>query len=121
MNGDDEETTGPVGGESKGVRPYVITGGRTRAAVTDLAIETIVETDADTVIENLDFERRAIAEHCLRPLSIAEVASHLDLPLGVARVLISDMTDEGLLIAHDTADPTDRALIERLRHGIRSL
>lgn len=111
----------PEVGESSPVRPYVITGGRTRAAKADLAVETVVETDDAAALADLDFERRAIAERCHEPLSIAEVASHLQLPLGVARVLVSDMADEGLLVAHDTADAADRALLERLREGIRSL
>lgn len=111
----------PEVGESSAVRPYVITGGRTRAAKADLAVETVVETRHGVSFDDLDFERRAIAERCQEPLSIAEVASHLQLPLGVARVLVSDMVDEGLLMAHDTADQGDRALLERLREGIRTL
>ncbi|MEM9131117.1 MAG: DUF742 domain-containing protein [Actinomycetota bacterium] len=108
-------------GESSAVRPYVITGGRTRAAKADLDVETVVETRHDVAVDDLDFERRAIAERCQEPLSIAEVASHLQLPLGVARVLACDMVDEELLVAHGTADTGDRALLERLREGIRSL
>lgn len=107
--------------ESKGVRPYVITGGRTRATSVDLAFETLVETSVGVSTDRLHFERRAIAECCRQPLSIAEVAVHLQLPLGVARVLVSDLVDEGLLVTHATAGPSDRAFIERLREGIRSL
>lgn len=103
------------------VRPYVITGGRTRSVNADLAVETVVETKTTTMVEHLDFERRAIAEQCRQPLSIAELASHLELPLGVARVLVSDMADEGLLHAHDIADLSDHAFIKRLQEGIRSL
>ncbi|MEM8924248.1 MAG: DUF742 domain-containing protein [Actinomycetota bacterium] len=115
---DDLDTTSP---EANPVRPYVITGGRTRSSSDDLPIETVVETTASTDAEQLGFERRSIAEHCRRPQSIAELAGLLDLPLGVARVLVTDMTAEGLLFAHEVVDPSDPAYIERLREGIRAL
>lgn len=107
--------------ESGSVRPYVITGGRTRATDADLAIETVVRSTASVAGAALDFERRAIAELCVEPQSIAEISGHLDLPLGVARFLASDMASEGLLQANPGSDPTDRAFIEKLRDGIRAL
>jgi hypothetical protein len=63
------------------------------------------------------------------PVAIAEVASHLDVPLGVARVLVSDLADEGLLALHlpvIATDPSGAAepepeLLERLLGGLRAV
>ena len=107
--------------EPDSVRPYVITGGRTRATDDDLPVETVVMTATSRLELGLDFERRSIAELCVEPLSIAELASALDLPLGVTRVLVSEMTAAGLLRVSDGADPDDVELIEQLREAIRLL
>lgn len=103
------------------VRPYVITGGRTRATTSDLAVETVVTTAARTDASGLGFERGKIAQLCLEPLSIAEISSHLDVPLGVSRVLVTDMVSEGLLDSHARSDGYDVELIEALIEGIRAL
>lgn len=103
------------------VRPYVITGGRTRATAADLAVETVVSTAARTDAAALGFERGKIARLCAEPLSIAEISSHLDVPLGVSRVLVTDMVTEGLLDPHRRADGYDEQLIEALIEGIRAL
>lgn len=108
-------------GDSGSVRPYVITGGRTRATESDLPIETVVQATGSVGSSELDFERRAIARLCAEPQSIADLAGRLDLPLGVARFLVSDMTSDGLLRTNGTADSSDPVFIARLIDGIRSL
>jgi hypothetical protein len=48
----------------------------------------------------------------------------LDLPLGVIRVLVGDMADEGLVVVHrpaQTGDRPDLALLERVLYGLRSI
>jgi hypothetical protein len=103
------------------VRPYVITGGRTRATTSDLAVETVVTTAGRTDATGLGFERGKIALLCVEPLSIAEISSQLDVPLGVSRVLVTDMVSEGLLDSHARPDGYDVELIEALIEGIRAL
>lgn len=107
--------------ESSLVRPYVITGGRTRSTPQDLAVETVVTTSPDTDPKHLGFERGKIAELCREPQSIAEISSSLDMPLGVSRVLVTDMVSEGLLDSHQRTAANDIELIEALIEGIRSL
>lgn len=115
----------PVDDESEShlVRPYVITGGRTRATKSDLAIETVVTTSRRANAASLGFERSKIAAMCVEPLSIAEISSFLDVPLGVSRVLVTDMVTEGLLDPHGrpTGTGADVELIEALIEGIRAL
>jgi hypothetical protein len=102
-----------------------MTGGRTRPTGTDLEIEALVSTTAlGERAPKLTVEQRAIATLCRDILSVAEVAAKLELPLGVARVLVGDMADEGLVVVHRPAQPGDRpdlALLERVLYGLRAI
>ncbi len=106
------------------VRPYAHTGGRTRADH-DLALEALISTSVDA-----DFGRvpatphgRAIVELCLRPRSVAEVAALLAVPLGVARVLLSDLATAGVVFVHPTAGGAtpDVDFMHRVLVGLRRL
>lgn len=103
------------------LRPYVLTGGRTRATGEDLDIETIVSTASHVAPSELNLESERIAVLCKEPCSIAELASHLDLPLGVARFLASEMVTAGTLTKHELTNNSDNALIEKLIRGVRAL
>jgi hypothetical protein len=106
------------------VRPYAMTGGRTRPTHDDLEIEALVSTTSvGERTPKLTVEQRAIATLCHDLLSIAEVSAQLHLPLGVIRVLVADMADERLVIVYRPAHAGDRpdlALLERVLHGLRS-
>jgi Protein of unknown function (DUF742) len=111
------EQTGPV------VRPYAITGGRTRPEHS-YPLEALVQTSADG--ERADSARTpevaAICALCRSSRSVAEVAANLGVPLGVARVLIGDMVSEGLVLVHEpSAEPPDDRLLERVLSGLRRL
>ena len=107
------------------VRPYAMTGGRTRPTHDSLAIETLVSTTSTREqTPKLTVEQRAIAALCHDILSIAEVSAHLHLPLGVTRVLVGDMADDGLVMVHrptQTGDRPDLALLERVLYGLRAI
>ncbi|MGH3936022.1 MAG: DUF742 domain-containing protein [Pseudonocardiaceae bacterium] len=111
---------------TSGVRPYTWTGGRTVPAL-DLAVETLVSTSEHgrDVAALASVEHRAVAELCRDPRSVAEVAALLSLPLGVARVVLGDMADIGLVRVHRTAnvsgDTPEVALMERVLSGLRRL
>lgn len=108
------------------VRPYTWTRGRTRP-VQDLAVETLVFTSDEgrDLTGICSAEHAAIAELCAEVRSVAEVAALLGLPLGVARVLLADMIDTGLLNVHrntlglDTGP--DISLMERVLAGLYRL
>ena len=106
------------------VRPYAMTGGRTRPA-DDLELETLVSTTSQGETSlTLSLERRSIALLCRDILSIAEISARLDLPLGVVRVLVGDMSEEGLVTVHRPASVGDRpdlALLERVLYGLRTI
>jgi len=109
------------------VRSYVLTGGRTRSNA-DLPFETLVRvTERGRMFASrLTMERKEIVGRCERPISIAEISAYLRLPLGVAKVIVGDMTDEGLLsasapqLAGNGAGP-DLNLLERVLDGLQAL
>ncbi len=124
-------TGAPFGsdGASSGlrVRSYVLTGGRTRGAA-DLPFEALIQVTATgrATMPTLALERRQILTRCVGSISVAEISAHLRLPLGVVRVLVGDMVDEGLLTASApdhtrTGDRPDRQLLERVLDGLQSL
>src|SRR5262245_19643395 len=102
------------------VRPFVMTGGRTRAANDTLRVETLVQTSANA--GEAAFEAGRIIQLCRTPHSIAEVAAKLELPLGVARVLVGDLVAEDRLVVHHN-DPVDIELsvLTRMIDRVRSL
>jgi Protein of unknown function (DUF742) len=115
-----------MSGPSRLLRAYALTGGRTRSLHDDIEIESLVSTTAfgQSPSARLRLERAAIARLCREVLSVAEVSAHLDLPLGVARVLVGDMAFEGLVSIHRPVNPEaqpDRALLERVLAGLRSI
>ena len=121
MTGTGEEP----GPDHRRVRPYAMTGGRTRPTHDDLEIEALVSTTSvGQPTPKLTVEQRAIAVLCHDLLSIAEVAAKLHLPLGVIRVLVGDMAAERLVIVYRPAqagDRPDRALLERVLYGLHAI
>ncbi len=102
-------------------RPYVLTGGRTKVR-TELRIETLVSAIGPPGGES--GERNTVLTLCARPRSVSEVAALTGVPLGVARVLIDDLANEGRLQVHLDVDPAggpDMALLDRVLSGLRRL
>jgi hypothetical protein len=108
-------------------RPYTITRGRTRSSShREIELETLVWVTSKAAFEpsGASIHWRAVAELCRQITSLAEVAARLGVPLGVARVLIGDMADAGLVSLrrprHGT-EGSEIALLERVLHGLRQL
>ena len=80
-------------------------------------------TTSQTMARTTTPEARRIVDLCQTPLSVAEVAARLLLPVGVARVLVGDLVAANAVTvdvgAQDAAN--DVALLERLLDGIRAL
>jgi hypothetical protein len=95
--------SGRADGDPRLVPVYALTDGRTRArGAADLPWETMVTTTNAglAALPALQFEQARIVDYCQWPMSVAEVAAELGVPLGVARVLVSDLSAEGLLEVH---------------------
>ncbi|MFD8981845.1 DUF742 domain-containing protein [Streptomyces sp. NPDC059564] len=107
------------------VRPYSLTGGRTRFQQV-LLVETFVAALDTAPVKTPDRtpEMRAIVEVCRRMRTIAEISALLKLPLGVVRVLVSDLAEQGRIRVYGTGHGTgrpERALLERVLSGLRRL
>jgi hypothetical protein len=106
----------PGGGE-RGVRPYLLTRGRTRSG--ELAgFETLVvmtELGRERM-SRLGPEHAALLRLATGPVSIAELSARLTLPLGVTQVLAGDLVGGGLLAQHAGAagGAKDPALLRRV-------
>jgi hypothetical protein len=109
------------------VRPYAMTRGRTRPATGQFdLISLIVATRTASSVTAMGFgpEHVAITMLCRSPMSVAEIAAHLDLPLGIVRVMLGDLLDHGLITAQEPRPvaelPTDD-VFEAVINGLRAL
>ena len=109
------------------VRPYTVTGGRTRPSNVDLPVEALVEALSDPDV-GMTPERRKILELTKKSyLSIAELSAHVHLPVGVVRVVVSDLSQSGKVRVHGltmTSAPqpaTTISVLESVLNGISSL
>jgi uncharacterized protein DUF742 len=116
-------TGGPQGDPGPFLRPYAMTEGRTEPTFADLAIEDLIGGAADPPTW-LSLEHRSIALACRQPLSVAELAASVDLPLGVTRVLVGDLAAQGVVTVHRApshAGAPTVALLEQVLHGLQRL
>ncbi|WP_245976114.1 DUF742 domain-containing protein [Amycolatopsis palatopharyngis] len=107
------------------VRPYTRTGGRTRPG-RDLAMEALVSTsESGRCGEARSVEHKGICDLCVETRSVAEVAAHLGLPLGVVKVLVGDLAEAGLVRIQEPSllfgDRTSLEFMERVLDGLRAL
>jgi len=103
---------------------YALTRGRTRSrGVEDMPVETLVTTTGlAPPPTGWQPEYRTTVELAERPVSIAEIGAELQVPVGVARVVVSDLVAGGHLAVHlpPTADGgPSTAVLERLLEGLR--
>ncbi|HEY8371548.1 MAG TPA: DUF742 domain-containing protein [Pseudonocardiaceae bacterium] len=114
-----DEEAGPL------VRPYAMTKGRTRPAGEDLDLVTqVVALRAAPDTSSLSVEHLEIIERCRRPLSVAEIAAYLDVPLMVVKVLLSDLIQRGYVVARSPSrfvEIPDRNLLQAVLDGVRRL
>jgi len=115
-----DREAGPV------VRPYALTMGRTLPAggVSFGLIDVVIAT-SDRVPEHFrpGPEHRRILSLCRRPTPIVDLTSECDLPLAVVRVLLGDLTSEGMLriLSTQKQPVTDQRLLRMVLDGLESL
>lgn len=115
------EEAGPVS------RPYTVTGGRTRPRGTryfDL-VDLVVRSARQASGPSFSPERTRILNLCHIPVSVAELAAMIGLPLGVVRVLLDDLLHEDLIEVMESAPRggavTDQHLLSKVLEGLRAL
>ncbi|MFI5779035.1 DUF742 domain-containing protein [Nocardia sp. NPDC051570] len=102
------------------VRPFVVTGGRTTPVIDGLRIETMVQAPPSALPAPLQLEQRAVVQLCQQPHSIAEIGAALHVPVGVAKVIVSDLAAAGYVNVRE-APELSIAAIERIRDLVRAL
>jgi hypothetical protein len=114
---DDDDQTGRL------IRPYAMTGGRTLVD-DNISLETQIQasTRASQHPGTYRWETAQLIELVQTPMALVEVAARMEIPIGVARVLVADLVADGVVIVHAPAKTQNFAsLLERVLDGVRSL
>src|SRR5215469_2892599 len=106
------------------VRPYALTGGRTRPIGERIdLIDMVRAVRADGLNPRLTPEQARVLASCQVPVALVEIASDLGLATGVVRILVSDLRERGLVRIH-RARPTgvsDLTVLRQVADGLRRL
>jgi hypothetical protein len=108
------------------VRPYVITRGRDLPAEDQFTLITLVTTAGDQRQRpnRLSPEEQHVLDMCSGGyLSVAELAGHAQLPLGVLKILLSSLAEGGYLITRapvPRARLADQQLLQEVLDGLQA-
>ncbi len=126
-----DELAGAAGATSRDtdsgplVRPYTMTGGRTRSPGDTLnMISIIVATRESDDWGALEPEHATILRLCHSPISVAELSAQLDIPMAVIKVLLGDLITKGDVCAREpvpAADLPEMNILQAVLDGIRRL
>lgn len=108
------------------VRPYAMTQGRVpeSGGGFDLVAFVVAATPAMPGPPGLQPEHHAIVATAWEPISVAELASRLNLAVGVIRVLLGDLRSAGLISHFEppaAARPLDVNVLKAVVNGLRAL
>jgi hypothetical protein len=88
-------------------------------------MESLVSATEREPWPGMQEEYRSILEMAEQPVSLVEIGAALHVPVGVARVLVSDLAGAGYVAVHEP-EPTEGdgrppvAVLERLLEGLRA-
>jgi DNA-binding transcriptional ArsR family regulator len=108
------------------VRPYALTQGRTRPAGTSFDLVAIVKATRVRITDpaSLAPEHLRVLQLARAPTTVADIASDVDLPLGVVRIILADLRELGLVaIVNPVAasERIDQHTLREVLNGLRSL
>ncbi|KAB2341531.1 DUF742 domain-containing protein [Actinomadura rudentiformis] len=124
MESPQERRIGPAAGPL--VRPYALTGGRTRPQGIRLDLVTVLIATGAVSDEQARMSRhqRRLLELCRTPHTLADLTAEMNLPLGVVQVLLADLHRQGLVEEHREAPLAarpDPLLLKRVLDDLRAL
>ena len=123
MNTEDEEWFDDADGSL--VRPYAMTGGRTRSDTVGLDLITLVVSMHGVTDLDVEPEYERIIDACQFPISVVEIAAKVDLPLQVVKVLLSDLINQRLIVFRSPVAPANERpsqhVLQAVLDGIRKL
>jgi Protein of unknown function (DUF742) len=105
------------------IRPYAMTGGRTLAD-TEISLEAQIQatTRASQHLGAYRWEAAKVVELVQSPMALIEIAARLQIPIGVARVLVADLVNDGAVMLHiPEKSQSFASLLERVLDGVRNL
>jgi DNA-binding transcriptional ArsR family regulator len=108
------------------VRPYALTQGRTRHAGESFDLVATVMATRAALAEPaaLAPEHMSVLQLARAPTTVADIASDVDLPLGVVRIILADLRELGLVaIRHPVvmAERVDKHTLREVLNGLRGL
>ncbi|MFB0630830.1 DUF742 domain-containing protein [Streptomyces sp. AB3(2024)] len=113
------------------VRPYALTGGRTKPGPHGVRFDLIALVVVDPAAEGtgeealLGPEHRALLGRCRdETQSVAELAADADLPVGVVRVLLGDLLEAGHVKVSRPVPPArlpEMRILREVIEGLRAL
>ncbi len=68
-------------------------------------------------------EHRQLLARCRRPVTVVDLASDVDLPVGVVRVLLSDLSEHGIVsvLATPRGPVANERLLREVLDGLQAL
>jgi hypothetical protein len=110
------------------VRPYALTAGRTRPTGEQVDVVSMISAtrsaqERQDPDDELSFEHLRMLRFCGRPQSVADLATSMDLPLGVVRILIGDLRERGLVNISQPAPSglSDMRVLKEVADALRRL
>jgi hypothetical protein len=118
-----DRDAGPV------VRPYAMTRGRTRPDGAGFELIAVVAATGVPAGDRLRYspDHARVLRRCASPVPVVDLASDLGLPIGVVRVLLGDLRDEGLVAVVAEAQPAaagrrpSNGVLREVLNGLRAL
>lgn len=116
------------GGDAAGrlVRPFTLTGGRTRPSRADFTLITSVTAvhPPPAGLRRPQPEQARILRLCAEPIVVAELATRLDLPVSVVVIMLCDLLEAGRITTRPprpVSGPPDMDLLQKVRDGLGRL
>jgi hypothetical protein len=107
------------------VRPYALTQGRTRHTGESFdLVATVTATRSLTDPGSLAPEHISVLRLARVPTTVADIASDVDLPLGVVRIILADLRELGLVVISTPvvmAERIDKYTLREVLNGLRGL
>jgi hypothetical protein len=108
------------------VRPYALTQGRTRPAGASFDLVATVRATQARINDptSLAPEHVRVLQLAREPATVADIASDVDLPLGVVRIILADLRELGLVAISTpvvTAGRIDQHTLREVLNGLRGL
>lgn len=108
-------------------RLYTVTRGRSRADDPDLDLVSIIVACAEPVT-GMQSEHVRILSVCRAPVAVVEIAAVLGLPVGVVKILVSDLLRDNKVTARHPSSSTrartqlpDAAVLKKVLVGLHDL